>query len=59
MKQKISLKEAICGIEDMAIKTLSKERPYIHINTKPGQILKHNWIYKIEHEGTVKIIIIP
>ena len=53
MKQKISLREAVCGIEDMPIKTLSKERPYIHINTKRGQILKDNWIYKIEHEGIV------
>ena len=38
MKQTITLHEALCGIQGLAIKTLSKERPVIRVNSQPGQV---------------------
>ena len=38
MKCKISLREALCGIDELIVQTLSKERPSIKIKTEPGQV---------------------
>ena len=38
MKCKISLREALCGIEELTVQTLSRERSLIKVKTEPGQV---------------------
>jgi len=54
IKQTISLHEALCGIKKLHIQTLSKERPFIVVETKPGQILKDKLMYQVNGEGFPK-----
>ena len=59
------MKEALCGLDELLIKTLSTERPMIKVKTEPGQvcpffrwlvvndfqILKDKMMYQIDGEG--------